>query len=89
MLCDFGEVSLFLWASVFLSAKWKGLDLIGACPLELGHSLGVVDHWTVERFLGKVLWQSLSQKLGPFNFCLHTFWNEEFTTSQFCFVVAF
>lgn len=37
--CDSGEVSLFLWASVFLSAKWKGLDLIGACPLELGHCL--------------------------------------------------
>ena len=23
VLCDFGEVSLFLWSSIFLSSKWK------------------------------------------------------------------
>lgn len=83
MLWDFGEASVFLWASVFLSAEWKGLDLIGAYPFKLGHSLWVVGHWTIESFLGKDPWQSLSQKLGSFNFCLHTSGNEEFTTSQF------
>lgn len=50
-------------------------------------------HWSlVECFLGKVPWKSLSQKLGPFNFCLHASKNEEFTTLQFvlfCFLVAF
>lgn len=33
VLYDFGEVSLFLWASVLLSAKWKGLDSISECFL--------------------------------------------------------
>lgn len=23
VLCDFGEVNLFLWSSIFLSSKWK------------------------------------------------------------------
>lgn len=41
VLHDFGEVGLFLWASVLLSAKWKGLDSIGECLFELGHSLWV------------------------------------------------
>lgn len=41
VLCDFGEVSFFLWASVLLSAKWKKLDSISKCLFELGRSLWV------------------------------------------------
>lgn len=85
VLCDCGEVRLFLWASIFLSAKWKGLDLISESLFDLGHSLWVTGCWTVGRFLNKVPWQSLSQKLGSFNLCSHTSRDEELTTSQFLF----
>lgn len=89
VLCDFGEVTLFLWASVLLSAKWKGLDFITEYLLEFGPSLWVIGHWPVGRSPDKVPLQSLSQKLGPFNLCSHTSRDEELTTSKFlfCFVL--
>lgn len=55
-------------------------------PFEPQHSLWVIGHWTVGRSLDKVPWQSLSQKLGPFNLCSHTSRDEELSTFRFCFV---
>ena len=86
VLCDFGEGSLFLWSSVFLSSKWKGLDLISECLFELGHSLWVIGHQTVGRSLDKVPWQSLTQKFGPFSLCSCTPRDEELITSWFFWV---
>ena len=72
----FGEVQLFLW---------KGLDLTSECLFDLRQSLWVTGCWTVGSSLDKVPWQSLSQKLGSFNLCSHSFRDEELTASRFLF----